>query len=160
MEGISECNSVWWYLEIESLLELIFGSIGTSCDIMYNWGRPTLPFDTIRPHSHRDYIWLRKIVEQNYKASKGSIINYFVFVTPCLTHEILFSANGLCFLRVTHVLLLPQHRNGDLPRYHSAWGSGSVSSWELWITWHQPPYLRTAVLFFLAFDFPPNLHSL
>lgn len=160
MEGISECNSVWWYLEIDSLLELIFGSIGTSCDIMYNWGRPTLPFGTICPHLHRVYIWLCKIVKQNYKVNKSSIINYFVFVTPCLTREILFSPNCLCFLRVTHILLLLQHRNGDLPGYHSAWGSRSVPSWELWITRHQPPYLSTPVLFSLAFNFPLNLYSL
>ncbi|KAI4557738.1 hypothetical protein MJG53_018491 [Ovis ammon polii x Ovis aries] len=55
---------------------------GANCDILYRLGRLTLPFDAVYSHLHCVYIWLQKLVKQNYKVERRPMINYLVFVTP------------------------------------------------------------------------------
>lgn len=73
---------------------------------MYNWGRPTLPFDSVCSHLRCVYIWHHKIVAENYQVKKRFIINYFAFVTAHPTCQIPFSPTRLHFYRRTCGILL------------------------------------------------------
>ncbi|MXQ94390.1 hypothetical protein E5288_WYG001141 [Bos mutus] len=72
-------ENTWPFYGLGKLPEI---AMGADCDILYRLGRLTLPFDAVYSHLHCVYIWLQKLVKQNYKVEKRPMINYLVFVTP------------------------------------------------------------------------------
>lgn len=112
----------------------------------YVWsGGPTLLFDIVYSHLHHVTFGFTEPWNKIIK-KKRSLINYFVFVTPYLTCQVLCSSNCLCFLMAIYVLLWLWHL--VKMSLGNTWHRDvRMPSWQIQITQHPTPYLRIPVLF-------------